>query len=161
MDIQAINTRAFSVYIAEAELTRRKLDPLDITAEEVREIIQGLIPCDALDTVSLELYPGRHELLIFVKKSAGEPEFLRFEDFESVLKALRSCGEDVTASLFFYEGAYILAVWSFDGLTHRGLVEFGVPLEDPGDFLLHLKELGRVLCDGDAREVLVRVFAEG
>ena len=160
MDIQAIGARAFSVYIAEAELTRRKLDPLDITAEEARRIVRTLIPCDALDTVSLELYPGRHEVLIFVKKSTGEPEFLRFEDFESVLAALLACGEDVTASLFFYEGSYILAVWSFDGLTHRGLAEFGEPLERPGDFLLHLREHGRVLCDGDAREVLLRAFAE-
>lgn len=159
MEIQAIGTRAFSVYIAGEELERRHLDPQGITATDARRIVSDVIENDALGAVSLELYPGRHELLIFVKRSAGEPEFFAFYDFEALLEALEERGDDITASLFYYNGMYILAVWIMDGTRPDRFLEFGQILDVPGEFLLHLREHGTVICDGDAAQRLRKAFS--
>lgn len=160
MDIQVIGSRTYSVYIAGPELERRHLDPQGITARQAREIVRDLIGCDGTDTVSLELYPGRHEVLIFVRRSAGEPEFYVFYDLESLLEAIAACGREAASSLFFYNGTYILALWSDDGLRRGALCEFGEPLDLPGGFLPHLREHGRVIRDGDAAEALTEAFLE-
>lgn len=157
MDIQAIGSRAFTVYIAQEELERRHLEPGEITVGEARDIVSSVIQCDALGAVRLELYPGRHELLIFVKRSLGEPEFYAFPDLESLIRAIGEFGDELAASLFWYDGAYILAVWS-DGTYMAGLSEFGDPLDLPAEFLLHLREHARVISDGDAIERLRRCF---
>lgn len=158
MEIQAIGARAFSVYIAGEELERRHLDPRSITATQARQIVSDVIRGDGMGAVSLELYPGRHEVLIFVKRSAGEPEFFTFPDLESLLEAVLDGGGDTVASLFYYGGRYILAVWAMDGKRPEGLAEFGTPLYVPGEYLLHLREHGVTVCDGDAVERLRETF---
>lgn len=157
MEIQAIGSRAFSVYIAGEELERRHLDPMGITANEARSIVNDVIKEDGLGTVSLELYPGRHELLIFVKRSSGEPEFYAFASFEDLLDAIRE-GDGVTASLYYCDGVYILAVWPMEGARRGGFEEFGRPLSRPGGYLLHLREHGKAICEGDAAERLRELF---
>ncbi len=161
MEIQAIGARAFSVYIAGEELERRHLDPREMTASDARRIVSGIVESDALGTVSLELYPGRHEVLIFVRRSSGEPEFFAFTDFEALLSAVMECGGELTASLFYYEGRYILAVWVMDGVRPETLFEFGAPLDMPGEYLLHLREHGVTICDGDAAARLREAFWGG
>ncbi len=157
MDIQAIGARAFTVYIPREELERRHLDPGEMTVTEARRLISPLISGDGLGAVRLELYPGRHEVLIFVKRSQGEPEFYSFPDLESLLLAARACRDEPAADLFWYDGAYILAVWN-DGAHASGLSEFGESLDLPGDFLLHLREHARVLLEVDAVEALRKTF---
>ena len=73
MDIQAIGSRAFSVYIQESELLSRHLAAGTLTARDARTLVAPLIGSDGLGAVNLELYPGRHEVLIFVSRSSGEP----------------------------------------------------------------------------------------
>lgn len=158
MDIQAIGSRAFSVYIAGDELARCHLDPMGMTASQARQIVGPLIDCGALDSVSLELYPGRHEVLIFVKRSSGEPEFFRFPDIESLLDALAQIDAGLVSSLFFYNGSYILAVWPADDVRAGALAEFGESLDLPGVYLLHLREHALLLCDGDAASRLREAF---
>lgn len=161
MDIQAIGGGGFTVYIGEPELHRRHMEPQSVTARDARELVRGVLDCCETGTVSLELYPGRHELLIFVRRSAGEPEFYSFPDLESLLEALAALETDLASSLFFYNGAYILAVWPREGARVPALGEFGTPLSVPGAFLLHLREHGKTLCEGDAAGALLRVFERG
>ena len=161
MEIQAIGARAFSVYIAGEGLEKRHLDPKEMTASDARRIVSGIVENDALGTVSLELYPGRHEVLIFVRRSSGEPEFFAFTDLETLLAAISECGEELTASLFYYEGRYILAVWTMDRTRPETLFEFGTPLYMPGEYLLHLREHARGVCDGDAAARLREAFCGG
>lgn len=157
MDIQAIGGGGFTVYIGEPELHMRHLEPQSVTVRDARELVRGVLDCCDTGAVSLELYPGRHELLIFVLRSAGEPEFYSFPDLESLLEALSALGPRAS-SLFFYNGSYILAVWSGDGARVPALCEFGAPLSRPGAFLLHLREHGRVIRETDAAETLLRAF---
>lgn len=157
MDIQAIGSRAFTVYIPREELERRHLDPGEMTVGEARSLISSVIACDALGAVRLELYQGRHEVLIFVKRSQGEPEFYSFQNFESLLLAVGACRDELAADLFFYDGAYILAVWNDDTYS-AGLSEFGEALDLPAGFLLHLREHADALLDSDAVEVLRKTF---
>ncbi len=158
MDIQAIGGGGFTVYIGEPELHRRHIEPQSVTARDARELVRGVLDCCETGAVSLELYPGRHELLIFVRRSAGEPEFYSFPDLESLLEALAALGTDLASSLYYYDGAYILAVWPQEGARVPALCEFGAPLALSGAFLLHLREHGKVLGEGDAAETLLRAF---
>lgn len=159
MDIQAIGSRAFTVYIPEAELASRHLIAKNMTARDARSIVSSLIECDALGAVNLELYPGRHEVLIFVSRSSGEPEFFTFPDTEALVEAAGSGIGGIASTLFWYDGAYILAVWPSDNRPAWALREFAAPLDNPGAFLLHLREHGKLLCDGDALETLRAAFA--
>lgn len=158
MDIQAIGSRAFSVYIQEAELLRRHLAAGTMTVRDARTLVAPLIDSDGLGAVNLELYPGRHEVLIFVSRAAGEPEFFSFPDVETLLEAAGSGLGGIASSLFWYGGAYILAVWPSDGRPAGALREFAEPLENPGAYLLHLREHGKLLIDGDALETLRGYF---
>lgn len=160
MDIQAIGSRAFTVYIGEPELQRRHIEPGSVTASAARELVRGVLDCPDTGTVSLELYPGRHELLIFVRRSAGEPDFYTFPDFESLLRALEELPRGTPSSVFFRDGAYILAVWPAEGARSTALGEFGDPLPRPGAYLLHLREHAKTIRDGDAAEALTRAFSE-
>lgn len=156
MDIQAIGARAFSVYIPESELTEHHLRPDSITAGEARELVEGLI--DRADTVSLELFPGRHEVLIFVRRSFGDPEIYAFSDLEELLRAILALDGDLASSLFCYDGLWLLAVWpGYEG--QRALLsEFAAPLDAPSGYIWHLREHGRLIADGDASAVLRAAF---
>ncbi len=160
MDIQAIGSRAFSVYIQEAELLSRHLAAGTMTARDARTLVAPLIGNDGLGAVNLELYPGRHEVLIFVSRASGEPEFFSFPDVEALIEAAGSGLGGIASSLFWYGGAYILAVWPADGRPAGALREFAEPLENPGAFLLHLREHGKLLIDGDALDTLRGYFED-
>ncbi len=156
MEIQAIGARAFSVYIPEAELTMRHIRPDSITAVEARELVEGLI--DRADTVSLELFPGRHEVLIFVRRSFGDPEIYAFADLEELLRAILALEGSAETSLFHYGGLWILAVWPGCEGHRAQLSEFASPLDAPPGYILHLREHGRIIADGDAASVLKNAF---
>lgn len=158
MDIQAIGSRAFTVYIPESELRSRHLVAQNMTARDARSIVSSLIECDALGAVNLELYPGRHEVLIFVSRSSGEPEFFTFPDVETLITAAGSGIGGIASTLFWYNGAYILAVWPSESRPAGALREFAAPLSNPGAFLLHLREHGKLLIDGDALDTLLAAF---
>lgn len=158
MDIQAIGSRAFAVYIGEPELHRRHIEPRNVTVRTAKELVRNVLDCPDTGTVSLELFPGRHELLIFVRRSAGEPEFYEFTDLEAALSALAVLPRGCDASLYYLRGVYILAVWPGDGARIQALCEFGRPVKRPPAYLLHLREHAAVIADGDAAETLGRYF---
>ena len=101
MDIQVIGSRAFSVYIQEAELVSRHLAAGTMTARDARTLVAPLIGSDGLGAVNLELYPGRHEVLIFVSRASGEPEFFSFPDVEALIEAAGSGRGGIASSLFW------------------------------------------------------------
>lgn len=160
MDIQAIGVRAYSVYIPESELRLRHIDPENITVGQARQLVDALLGDTSTDAVSLELYPGRHEVLIFVRRSPGEPEFYCFQDFEQVLEAVAALSDSVAASLYRLDGAWILVVWPEEGRTLARLADFGSPLDVPAWYLTHLREHALPVCDADAVAVLRRAFLE-
>lgn len=158
MDIQAISSRSFSVYIPEEELKSLHLLAQSMTASDARSLVSSLIECDGPGAVNLELYPGRHDVLIFVSRSCGEPDFFSFPDIETLLAAAGSGIGRITSSLFWYNGAYILAVWPAEGHSAAYLREFASPIDNTGAYLLHLREHAKLICDGDALETLNTVF---
>ncbi len=158
MDIQAIGSRAFAVYIGEPELHKRHIEPRNVTVSTARELVRNVLDCPDTGTVSLELFPGRHELLIFVRRSDGEPEFYEFTDLEAALSALAVLPRDAASSLYYLRGVYILAVWPCDGARIQSLCEFGRAVKRPPAYLLHLREHGAAIADGDAAETLGHYF---
>ncbi len=158
MEVQAIGKAAFTVYITQNELEARSLDPRNITPAQAQDLVKTVVDCPPLGAVSLELYPGRHELLIFVKRSFGEPAFYRFGKLETLLSALEGAVSEPPSSLYLLDGRYYLVVWNFEGQASLGFSEFAEPLERPTAYLLHLREHGRTICEADAVRRLREAF---
>ncbi len=161
MDIQAIGSRAFTVYIGEPELRSRNIEPQSVTERDARELVRGVLDCPDTGLVSLELYPGRHELLIFVRRSAGDPEFYEFTDLEALLLALSALPRDAASSLYYDNGVYILAVWPDGDLPAHALCEFATPVPRRGTYLLHLREHARPIAEGNAVQALSPLLRRG
>ncbi|MGM9521457.1 MAG: adaptor protein MecA [Oscillospiraceae bacterium] len=160
MEVQTINSRTFSIYITETELSRRSLEPCDVTAAQARDIVRSALGAES-GSLFMELFPGRHELLIFVRKNFLEVGFYSFATAEDVIDALLSCCADIAASLFYYNDEYILVVWSLSESADGALSEFGTPLQHPPGYLAHLNEHGRCLADGCALSAIKNAFKCG
>ncbi len=157
MEVQTISQQAFSVLITEQELNRRRLSPEAVTASEALTLIGELTGSKPPGPTRLELFPGRHELQIFVLQNAGRLRYFRFDSIEELLRAVSSEAFRDPASLFFYQGKYILAVWT-GGREETALLEFGEEVPMREGFLPHLYEHGRVLLDGSAASGLAKTF---
>ena len=157
MDIQAINSRSFSIYISGDELTKRHITPDSVTCSEARDILRFALG-DDFGTARMDLFPGRDEMLIFVRKNIERPALFRFYDFEDLAAAVSQCSPDDPAELIYCDDSYILVLWSWDGVPCAP-VEFGDPLDVHPDYLLHLREHGRVIFDDYAVAGLREIFS--
>ncbi len=158
MEVQTISRQAFSIYITEQELNRRSLSPGDVTAAEAMELVQELTGKRPPAPTRLELFPGRHELLIFVLQSFGKLRYYRFPSCEELIEAALVGAFEDPSSLFLYNGHYILSVWTSKD-SPGTLGEYGEELALREGFLSHLYEHGHTLADGCAATALRAAFA--
>ena len=158
MDILMIGDRTFSVYISESELLSRNIAPAGVSISQAEDLVRGAIGC-VHGTMMMDLFPGRHELLIFVHSDPDGPMFITFDDLEELLEASLSVSFSTASSLFLYEGKYILAVWNWTPDEAVSLLEFGHLLELPPEFLFHLREHGCVLLEPRALQTLKSIFS--
>jgi len=156
MDIQAINKRAFSIYISGDELINRHIAPDSVTLEDARDILRLALGSD-FGAARMDLFPGRDDVLIFVRKNVERPAFFQFQSFEDLLAAVSQCSPDDPSELVFCDGAYIFILWGWDGIPVAP-VEFGELLNVHPDYILHLREHGRVLYDEYAVSNLREAF---
>ena len=158
MDILTIGSRTFSFYISESELRYRNIEPDSVTASQARELVRGFIGRET-GPLLMDFYPGRHELLIFVRSDPQGPRFISFDNIEELINASLSVTSDLTSSLFFYHGQYILAMWSWEQDDCVPLLEFGRLLDMPPEFLPHLREHGRIIAKGLALHKIKSAFS--
>ena len=157
MDVQTIGSHAFMVYINSKELKENSLLPRDVDEHSAKKLLSSLI--DDGTPVSIESYPGQDELLIFVRRCAGRPEFYRFDDFNSVLAAAHAMRSDAVSSLYSADGGYVLAVypWNGDDGTNA-CVEFGDAMDVLPDYDAYLAEHGKLLISDNAFAFLQQIF---
>ena len=147
MDVLMITDRAFSVYITDEELTARSLHAGDVSLSDAERLVSRVFGAE-LGKAKLELFSGRHGVMIFVRRPAPLPELYVFDGFEEVIDAARSSPDEPSA-LYFYDGSYILAVWRLDGAPGV-LPEFAEKLDASQELLAHLAEHGRTLIEANA-----------
>lgn len=160
MVIQEISGLAYSVYISERELNEKHLTPSAVTAADAMELVSAITPPDRSAgrcTTQLELYPGRHELLIFVRRGPEKLRVMSFRSIEDVISAVTDGGAADPSSLFYYDNRYILVMWLRNG---EAVCEFGDEMPVTAAFLPHLYEHGRTLCDGCAVGTLKGAFRQ-
>ena len=168
MDIQTVGKDSLVIYVSGNDLRIRHIAPESVTEHDTEGIINSAlveIGMPRSETVYLELFPGRDDLLMFVQLGLGSPQFFSFDDFESLLAAVSECclssrSSSVSqSSLIFQNGKYILVITP---LLHETppdcLSEFGEKLSCAPEYMLHLKEHGKTIISVDAIGVLSRAF---
>ena len=159
MEILAFGGSTFSLHIDETELTDRHISPAEITVSQARDIVRSAIG-GRHGSLMLELFPGRHELLIFVRCNGDGPECFSFTTSEELIAAVLSLtGEASASSLYHYNNEYILAVWFLPPEESAPLMEFGVFVDLPPGFLSHMEEHGTLICPGQAISRIRRAFS--
>ena len=158
MEIHALGDRTYSLYISEAELRRRCIEPLAVTASQACAMVRSALGVES-GTILLDLFPGHRDLLIFVHNDPYGPEFYSFKDADSMIESLAAAAAQPASSLFSYNGQYILAVWGWRSEVTASFLEFGQRLCEPSLFLLHLREHGQLLLDGQAISEIKNIFS--
>jgi len=157
MDVQTITGRSFAVYITPDELARRKISPRDVTADAALDILSPILGREG--DFCLDLFPGRNDLLVFVRKCWGPPLFYAFSDFEDLVSAVHACRADAPSSLYYREGTYILAVRRTDcGSSLSAFSEFGDELDLPPDYSLYLAEHAKLILPKGALNIIRAFF---
>lgn len=163
MEIQTLNDYAFSVYLNEDELSRRQLDPSLITKQDIDTLLhaafQQLGQAEQAKTC-VELYPGRHELLLFVRFTSESPVYFSFPDLESLLAAVLDMSHNIPATLIKLQDTYILILYPTDpSAVPAFCYEFGTQLNYSDKYCLYLQEHGKTLFVYSAISALQAVFS--
>jgi hypothetical protein len=156
MQIDIINERSFSVYISEQEVICRGFTLGSITKADASRLIRDIVHTEGY--LTLELFEGKHELLIFARRKSGNLKFFSFCSIEDVIAATDTIDLSEAASLFFYEGNYILVFWD-ESVKIESVSEFSEELHHTSGFVEHLYEHGKLLCDYDAIFVIKCIFS--
>ena len=164
MDIQFISRASYAVYIGEEELTQRGICPASVTKEQLEPILSPIFEHSSGSfekNVYFELYPGKNDVLVFIRFASGRTEFFSFQDFEILLTAVKECSDTLPAELINLENTYILAIspWEGDAIP-ASLFEFGEKLPYPPAYLYHLREHGNIIIKNYAIGRLKQLFPD-
>ncbi|MGE4486041.1 MAG: adaptor protein MecA [Oscillospiraceae bacterium] len=162
MEIQTICSASFTVYLGEGDLEALHITPTKMTEKDTEDVLHlalrslGKKPCRQVQT---EFFPGKHELLLFIRINTGNVAFFGFDEFEDVCSAVAGCAEPLPSSLAFLDGRYILSVYPWDSAElPSSLIEFGEGLKHPPEYELFLDEHAKKLISNDAIAVLWDYF---
>ena len=161
MDIQMTGKSSFFVYLNGSELERLHLEPESVGQEETELILNAAmrqLGKDDPGSASFEVYPGRNDLLVFIRLCPDDTVFYKFDNFELTLEAARRCPTQVPSALVYYDNSYILSLENPDTTLLTALSELGCRLTVRGGFLSHAAEHGRVLIDSAAVQRLQTEF---
>lgn len=164
MEIQTICSAAFAVYLGEGDLEALHIIPAEMTEKDTEYVL-----CLALQSlgkklcrqIQTEFFPGKHELLIFIRINTGNVAFFSFSEFEDMYSAVAGCTEPLPSSLSFLDGCYILSVCPWDSSElPPSLAEFGTSLRFPPEYELYLSEHAKKLIQSDAIAALLDYFSD-
>ena len=158
MKVQTIRDGSIALITSMDELSARGIGTLN--AENTADIVRRAFlqaGMDARGEIAAEAYINGAAVLIFARVLKAAV-LCRMADTEAVIDAAQVL-QDVSASLIYCQGWYYLALHTrAPRLWERVLREYG-ELEDlPELRYAHLAECGKMLCRGNAAEVLRRSF---
>jgi len=143
-----------SVYVSKTELKRRKIIPGEITQKQARAVLKAAGLPENWRDVDVELYPGREELLLFVR-CADSTAWYAFSDLEQLLGAAGCMPEENGTALYVLDGGYILGL---SGGKSAAAEEFGRSVPAGRYYEAYLREHGKVLFGKNAISRLRAAF---
>ena len=161
MLIQDISASALAVHIDTSELMLMGIKKTDLSDKDTSKILEYVLKAShkpVCKHICFEVFPGRHELLIFIRLNCSDPVYFSFSSFEDLLSSI-SLVDPQPSSLYFSDGKYILSLFPWDGENLPPvLFEFGEELHAGTGFDLHLREHGKTIIISDAIERLKTSF---
>jgi len=145
--------------IRENELASMHISPSCMTENDEYNVVRaallmiGKAGCRA-ETI---LYPGKKELLLFIRIGECVTYFFAFDGFEELLAGAAMCG-DMPSTLSELEGRFVLELRPMSASELPPVGEFGERLDKPAEYALYIAEHGRTLIESNAVLKLVRVF---
>lgn len=146
MDITTNGSGKFILSAAYSELNQSY-----ITFEYTKKLVShvfNLYPLPA--NIAIDLYEGHDSVLIFVHMPRI---FYRFDNFEDVISACKSCRADDSA-LYYYDEEYILSV----AFPHTSFSEFSTPEPRGEHYELFLTEHGKTIIGSNAVNFVKNTF---
>ena len=163
MLIQKIGNGSVSVYMAPDDLKLMQIEPDGMTDCDMLRVLKQVFQSmgqKMAGNVQLEIYPGRNDMLLFIRQSRMRPLFFSFSSFEDLLSAV-SYSEVLPSSLYYIDGIYILSVTPWDGdCVDSAFFEFGEKLDIEPDYMLHVTEHGKTIIGCDAINTLRSSFLQ-
>ena len=164
MEIHPICGASFAVYLGEGDLKTLHITPTQMTEKDTEDVLHlalrnlGKKRCRQVQT---EFFPGKHELLLFIRINTGRVTFFSFDEFEDVCSAAAGCADLLPSTLTFLDGRYVLSVCPWDSADLPScLVEFGEHLHYPPEYELFLIEHAKTLIPNDAIATLCDYFCK-
>ena len=109
--------------------------------------------------IHIEIYPGRDEIMAFIRLGGDETGVFAFESLEDLLPAVSGCRDMFSSELLWDGERYILILtpWEGDPVPYR-ISEYGERLIVRDELIPHLREQARCLISGNALERLSSLF---
>lgn len=162
MEIQAVSGTALTIYLNSDDLKERNLRPDSVTKRDAEALLKyaaDTVGCGNVKKVYIELFPGKEEMLLFVRLSACAPLFFAFSNIEDVIAAALNVHDVMPSSLTYIDGVYILTVYPWErDMSDAVLAEYGERLAMKPEFELYLFEHGKILMRTEAIGRLNQLF---
>ena len=142
---------------------------ITVTASELGEKAESFSQADAEKLLSqlghgggknyrFDVYPGRDEIMIFVRAGEGSTQLWEFETLDDVMDAFEKPVSMCDSQLLKYGERYILALTPWEGDTvPAALCEFGRRLEVSPELAAHIREQSVIIIDSRAAESLAQI----
>ena len=156
LQIMMIGENCACVYIVAEEIRDRGISHGNISEKEARKLLKAAGLPDTWNNVDVEIYPGKEELLLFVRCDSPW-RWYSFSDLEMLLGAAALIEATEESALYYFENAYIL------GLNGNGRFvaeEFGASIPAGKGYEAFLGEHGKVLLKENAVYFLRQTFRE-
>ena len=154
LQMMTIGECCASVYIGAEEMRDRGISPGRISEQEVRKLLKSAGLPDTWNDMDVEIYPGKGELLLFVR--CGMPRrWYCFSNLEMLLGAAELMEGTDKSALYYLENTYILGI---SGNGKYAAEEFGVSIPAGKGYEASLRENGRVLLVENAISFLRQTF---
>lgn len=162
MEIHAITDSAYAVRINGIELENMNISPMHMSENDERGVLRSALEllgrrnCTHVET---ELYPGKDELLMFIRIGTGITMFFEFDDFENILEATKAC-TGMPSSLHYIDDKYILSItpWDEEDIP-PALFEFGKRRHAADGYAMYITEHSKTLIEKDAVTKLNSIFS--
>jgi len=153
LNVQTIGQRSYLITVSVSELGEKAKDFSQADAER----LLGQLGHNDGENFRFDVYPGRDEIMIFVRAGEGSTQLWEFETLDDVMDAFEKPVSMCDSRLLKYGERYILALTPWEGDTvPAALCEFGKRLEVSPELAAHIREQSAIIIDSRAAESLAQ-----
>ena len=151
MNVQNIGQRSYLITVSARELGEKAEDFSKADAEK----LLGQLGHNGGKNYRFDVYPGRDEVMIFVRAGEGRTQLWEFDSLDDVMDALEKPVSMCDSQLWQYGERYILALTPWEGdPVPTALCEFGWLINVSPELAAHIREQSEILIESRAAESL-------